>query len=99
MDIFRIFSMLVLGTELSFLFLVRSADTADRRCHRRTDGHNKGALGLLVVNTSKLISGLLYCWSFSIVVGITYYNRQSTFRLMHCTILVRATGYDPTVHL
>ena len=39
------------GTEVSFLWLVRSADPADRRCDRLTDGHNKGALGLLVTNT------------------------------------------------
>ena len=42
------------GTELSFLLLVRSVDPADRRCDGRTDGHDKGARGLLVSNTLKL---------------------------------------------
>ena len=41
----------VRGSELVFLLLIRSADPADRRCDRQTDGrtdrHDKGALGLL----------------------------------------------------
>ena len=45
------------GTELNFLLLVRSADPADSRCDWRTDGHNGGALCLLVLNTLKLSSG------------------------------------------
>ena len=45
------------------MLLVHSADPADRRCDRQTDGqagrHNKGALGLLVLNTLKVSSGLI----------------------------------------
>ena len=53
----------VRGTEPIFSLLVRSADPADRGCDRQTDGqagrHNKGARGLLVLNTLKVSSGFI----------------------------------------
>ena len=67
----------VRGTELSFLLLVRSAGVTDGQTDRQTDRHNKGALGLLVINTLKLSSGFSYSVEAHFVsstVGVRTYN-------------------------